>query len=182
MFHAVSFRDGANYLAVGDILGNVIIIKPTPREFFFKFFDRVLEGSSRFHHILSINFSPKSTHMLISRCDGTILVFTEFIEVVSIKSVLEDLELVSQAKKVLSKKTSKSPPKTPGKKSAVDGGATAILNQNTARNDEDDESNYVSKMAKLMDQIKLFQLHNELIMRPSSAAPVNCCSISDAGM
>jgi hypothetical protein len=46
LFHAVSFRDGANYLAVGDILGNVIIIKPTPREFFFKFFDRVLEGSS----------------------------------------------------------------------------------------------------------------------------------------
>jgi hypothetical protein len=178
LFHAVSFRDGANYLAVGDILGNVIIIKPTPREFFFKFFDRVLEGSSRFHHILSINFSPKSTHMLISRCDGTILVFKEFIEVVNIKSVLEDLELVSQAKKVLTKKASK----IPGKKSAVDGGATAILNQNTARDDEDDESNDVSKMAKVVDQIKLFQLHNELIIRPSSAAPVNCCSISDAGM
>jgi hypothetical protein len=181
MCHAVSFRDGANYLAVGDILGNVIIIKPTPREFFFKFFDRVLEGSSRFHHILSINVSPKSTHMLISRCDGTIFVFKEFIEVVSVMSVLENLELVSQAKKV-PKKTSKSPPKTPGKKSAVDGGATAILNQNAARDDEDDESNDVSKMAKVMDQIKLFQLHNELIMRPSNAAPVHCCSISDAGM
>ena len=53
---------------------------------------------------------------------------------------------------------------------------------NAARDDEDDESNDVSKMAKVMDQIKLFQLHNELIMRPSNAAPVHCCSISDAGM
>ena len=93
-------RDGAHNLAVGDILGNVIIIKPTPRAYFFKFHERVLEGASRFHQILSINISPKSTLMLISRCDGNILVFKEYVEVISVMNVLEDLEVVSKAKKL----------------------------------------------------------------------------------
>ena len=51
---------------MGDISGNVIIVKPTPRQFFFKFFDRILEGSSRFHHILSINLSPKDVALLLN--------------------------------------------------------------------------------------------------------------------
>jgi hypothetical protein len=93
-------RDGAHNLAVGDILGNVIIIKPTPRAYFFKFHERGLEGASRFHQILSINISPKSTLMLITRCDGNILVLKEYVEVISIMNVLEDLEVVSKAKKL----------------------------------------------------------------------------------
>ena len=180
-------RDGGNYLAVGDILGNVIILKPTPKEFFFKFYDRVLEGSSRFHHILSINLSPKSTLMVVSRCDGNIFVFKEFVEVVKISSVLDNLELISRAKK-MPKKLSKSPPRSPqhsGKLASVKGGKTAILNENENENetpeDDSDGSVDVSKTTQVM-RINMFQLHIKMMVRPSSAVPIQCCSISDAGM
>ncbi len=178
------FRDGANYLAVGDILGNVIILKTTPREFFFKFFDRVLEGSSRFLHVLSINLSPKSTHIVISRCDGTIVVFKEFVEVLRMSSVLDNLQLISRAKK-MPKKTSKSPPKIPmylEKKAAIESDATSTLKQSETQEDEADGNLEDSKTSQIEGQIKLFQLKAEMVVRPLSAAPIQCCSISDAGM
>jgi hypothetical protein len=173
-------RDGGNFLAVGDILGNVIIIKPTPREFFFKFFDRVLEGTSRFHHILSINISPNSTYLLISRCDGAVLVFNEFKEVVSIMNVLENLEQTSRSKKV-PKKASKSIPSTP-----IDAGSRRKTEDddlaNDAHDDNHDDTMDSPKKGRIAEQMKLFQLHTELHLRPLGAAPIHCCSISDVGM
>ena len=185
-------RDGAHNLAVGDILGNVIIIKPTPRAYFFKFHERGLEGASRFHQILSINISPKSTLMLISRCDGNILVFKEYVEVISVMNVLEDLEVVSKAKKLPNKAT-KSPPKTslsaavssPKSKFVVkkeitvkEDGKGEVEHNNT---DDDDDAN-VSKEAEILEEKKMYQLHAELTLRPLGVAPIQCCSISDAGM
>lgn len=169
---------------MGDISGNVIIVKPTPREFFFKFCDRVLEGSSRFHHILSINVSPKSAYMLISRSDGSVLVFKEFQAVTNISNMLEELELISNAKKV-PKKASKSPPKTPihaeRRKTTVHD-AVANLQKNVEHNhDEDAISNGLMK-TELVEQTKLFQLHSTLNFRPTCDAIIQCCSISDAGM
>ncbi len=167
---------------MGDISGNVIIVKPTPRQFFFKFFDRILEGSSRFHHILSINLSPKSTQMLISRSDGSIFVFKEFQEVVNIANMLDELELISQAKKV-PKKASKSPPKTPintdQKKTSVN---EAVENLQKKAEDNDDEISNGPIKTELVEQTKLFQLHIILNLRKSFDALIKCCSISDAGM
>jgi hypothetical protein len=178
------FRQGANYLAVGDILGNVIVVKPTPREFFFKFCDRVLEGSSRFHHILSINVSPKSAYMLISRSDGSVFVFKEFQAVINISNMLGELELISQAKKV-PKKASKSPPKTPinaeKRKTSVNG-AVANLQKNVEHDDHEDAISNSVKKIELVEQTKLFQLHSTLKLRPTCDALIQCCSISDAGM
>jgi hypothetical protein len=169
------YRVGANYLAVGDIVGNVIVIKPTPREFFFKFCDRVLEGSSRFHHILSINFSPNSSHLLISRGDGKLLVFEEFKEAVSIIDELEIMEQVSRAK-ANPKKASKSIPKTP-----IDAGGRVAGN---AADDGDPHENgdALQEKAQYVEQTKLFQFYSELNIRPLGANPIQCCSISDFGM
>ena len=183
-------RDGAHNLAVGDILGNVIIIKPTPRAYFFKFHERVLEGASRFHQILSINISPKSTLMLISRCDGNILVFKEYVEVISVMNVLEDLEVVSKAKKLPNKAT-KSPPKT--SLSAVSSPKSKLVVKkeitvkedgkgDVEHNDDDDDDANVSKEAEILEEKKMYQLHAELTLRPLGVAPIQCCSISDAGM
>lgn len=159
-------------------------MKPTPREFFFKFCDRVLEGSSRFHHILSINVSPKSAYMLISRSDGSVFVFKEFQAVINISNMLGELELISQAKKV-PKKASKSPPKTPinaeKRKTSVNG-AVANLQKNVEHDDDEDAiSNSVMK-TELVEQTKLFQLHSTLKLRPTCDALIQCCSISDSGM
>jgi hypothetical protein len=122
--------------------------------------------------------------MVISRFDGNILVFKEFIEVVRISSILDNLELISRAKK-MPKKASKSPPKVPlhnEKKAAVETGASAILNENATQDDETDDFNDASKTLLPKGQMKLFQLHADLTVRPSSSAPIQCCSISDAGM
>ena len=176
IFNPTTYRDGANYLVVGDSLGNVIVIKPTPREFFFKFFDRVLEGSSRFHHILSINISPNSSYMLISRCDGAIFVFKEFKEVISMVEVLEDLEHASQAKKI-PKKVSKST-----QKSAINAGSRETGDATDAHNEDLDDTNESSKKVRAVDQTKLFQLHADLNLRSLGATPIQCCSISDVGV
>ncbi len=173
---------------MGDILGNVIVVKPTPRAYFFKFHERILEGSSRFHQILSINISPNSTQMLISRCDGTILVFKEYVEVVNVNSQLEDLLLISKAKK-LPNKASKSPPKTPLSSVSSPKAKTAVKKENAVlekgqvdNEDGDGDDGGGNQEVEVVEDKEMYQLHAELTLRPLGVAPIQCCSISDAGM